>query len=112
MMQLLERFSEVVMNEPNLRPVLPQKEFIICFQYDDHFIYLELSPSNCRVFKYCQNRIDLWIKGKTEEIEMIISGRERLRKLESRSDMKVIGNFKDILAVETLFSLCEKKLSA
>ncbi|MFZ3591379.1 hypothetical protein ACOI1C_19660 [Bacillus sp. DJP31] len=112
MIELLKRFSAVVLNEPHLKPVLPQEAMIICFQYDYNLLYLQISASHCKVYKSCHDQIDILIKGNSDSVNLIITGKERLRKLESRSEIKITGKFKDILVVETLFCLCEKRLSA
>ncbi len=112
MIELLERFSKVVLNEPHLKPVLPREGLLICFQFDYNQLYLEISASQCDVSTSSKEQTDLLIKGDTATVSLIITGKERLRKLESRNGLEITGKLKDILVVEALFSLCEKRISA
>jgi hypothetical protein len=112
MFEILERFTEVVSNEPHLKPILPTKPLFVCLQSGYNLHFLEISTGQCHVYKDCRERTDLWIKGEEEALRSVILGSEKLRKLESRNDIKVTGCLKDILMLEALFFLCEKRLSA
>jgi hypothetical protein len=112
MFEILEKFTEVVRNEPHLKPILPKKSLYVCFQTGYNLYFLEISEAQCQVFKDCRERTDLWIKGDEDSIRSIILGHEKLRKLETRNDVKVTGKLRDILIVEALLFLCENRLSA
>ncbi|MFD1737697.1 hypothetical protein ACFSCX_14270 [Bacillus salitolerans] len=109
---LLEKFTEVVLIQPNLKPILPVNPLYISFQSGYDLLFLKISSQGCEVFNDCQERTDLWIKGDLTCIQSFLMGKERLRKIESRNQLKITGSFKDILLVESLFALCNIELSA
>jgi hypothetical protein len=112
MIELLERFTAVVLNEPHLKPVLPSRPIYVCFQSGYDLLFLEISSTHCKVYKGGQEKTDLWLTGDEETIRRLITGEERIRKLETRNELKILGKLKDILMVEALFTLCEKRISA
>jgi hypothetical protein len=112
MKDLFEQFSQILLSKPHLKPVLPVNPKYISFQTEKDFLYLKISSQDCELFSACQERTDIWIKGEEEAIISMLVGQERLRKLESRNEIKITGSFKDILLLESLFTLCTIKQSA
>ncbi|WP_246946113.1 hypothetical protein [Bacillus pinisoli] len=112
MKELLNQFVGNVLNESTLLPILPKTPVHICFQIEYELFFLEISSQNCVIHLSSPGKTDVWIKGDHRHIEEIITGVERLRKLESRNLIRVTGKLKDILMAEALFYLGQKKLSA
>ncbi|WP_456277778.1 hypothetical protein [Bacillus sp. AK128] len=112
MKELLEQFASVVLNEIRLKPILPTTPIFVCFQLEYEILMIKISNEGYEIFNKIQERTDVWIKGDENTIQSIITGKERIRKLESRNLIRVTGKLKDLLTVEALFYLSEKRLSA
>ncbi|MBM7661461.1 hypothetical protein JOC85_002264 [Bacillus mesophilus] len=112
MKELLEQFASAVLREKHLRPILPSTPIYVCFQLDYELVFIKISTDGCEIFAKSQGRTDVWIKGDCETLQFIITGKERIRKLESENRIRLTGKLKDILLAEALFYLSEKRLSA
>jgi hypothetical protein len=112
MKELLERFASTVLGETHLKPILPSTPIYVCFQLDYELLFIKVSIDGCEFYTKSQGRTDVWIKGDEDTLQFIITGKERIRKLESANRIRLTGKLKDILLAEALFYLSEKRLSA
>lgn len=112
MIELINQFVNRVSRQPHLKPILPTNVVRVCLQSGYKLHFIEISTEGCRTTTDSQARIDLWIKGDEEVMETIILGGEKLRKLEISNEVKISGKLRDILMLESLFYLTERRLSA
>ncbi|KAA0545325.1 hypothetical protein FZW96_18300 [Bacillus sp. BGMRC 2118] len=112
MYELIELFVRRVTEQPHLKPILPATPVRVCLQAGYKLHFLMISSKACRVTNDSKGKIDIWIKGDDFAITSLLLGNEKLRKLETRNDVKITGKLLDILMIEALFYLTERKLSA
>ncbi|MBM6618885.1 hypothetical protein [Bacillus suaedaesalsae] len=112
MLELLNSFVRLVTKQSHLKPILPVSPVRICLQSGYKLHFIEISTTACLVTNDSQARIDIWVKGDDQAISSLILGNEKLRKLEIRNEVKITGKLRDILMVEALFYLTERKMSA
>ncbi|RAK18621.1 hypothetical protein B0I26_10941 [Anoxybacillus vitaminiphilus] len=109
---LIQQFIERIQTSSHLSPLLPEERIYIRFEWENENIVFAISKNGTEKKKEEEDEQRLLtIRGSAEAIHTLLTGELKLQQQMRLKELSVVGSFRHMLLLESIFHLGKTYLS-
>jgi hypothetical protein len=108
---LIQQFIERIQTSNHLSPLLPEERVYIRFEWENGDIVFAISKNGTEKGEEADEQRLLTIRGSAEAIHALLTGELKLQQQMRLKELSVVGSFRHMLLLESIFHLGKSYLS-